>query len=213
MVAHAEAAFIADISDRDINRIIDEHLLPDTLYEQDQGRRFWKLGCAFARFYFFTDKALTKTLRNSVISEMTDRILQRQDKDRFLSLSLPILHDDWQIKVSFGTLDLESFVVNTQQRARLVDRAYSFIISDPEIMGGEPVFKGTRVPVYNVAASLKLGLSGETILESYPSLDKGMLNLAEIYAEVHPRRGRPKKVNELNPDWVKISSKIVKAKI
>jgi uncharacterized protein (DUF433 family) len=31
--------------------------------------------------------------------------------------------------------------------------------SDPEIMGGEPVFVGTRVPVYNLFDYLKAGAS------------------------------------------------------
>lgn len=46
------------------------------------------------------------------------------------------------------------------------------IRSDPAIMGGEPVFRGTRVPVAVVFENLADGLSLKEILESYPTLDE-----------------------------------------
>ena len=44
------------------------------------------------------------------------------------------------------------------------------IIRDPQICGGEPVFKGTRVTLRTVLASLAEGDSIEEILADYPSL-------------------------------------------
>jgi uncharacterized protein (DUF433 family) len=46
------------------------------------------------------------------------------------------------------------------------------IVSDPEILGGTPVFKGTSVPVENVLACVREGLSAEEILRHYPSLSR-----------------------------------------
>jgi len=44
------------------------------------------------------------------------------------------------------------------------------IHSDPEIMGGETVFAGTRVPVYNMFDYLEAGDSLGEFLEQFPSV-------------------------------------------
>lgn len=41
---------------------------------------------------------------------------------------------------------------------------------DPEILGGEPCFNGTRVPLETVTDNLAAGHSVQEILDSYPSL-------------------------------------------
>jgi uncharacterized protein (DUF433 family) len=44
------------------------------------------------------------------------------------------------------------------------------IIRDPAICGGEPVFRGTRVTLRTVLASLAAGDTVEAILADFPSL-------------------------------------------
>ena len=66
---------------------------------------------------------------------------------------------------------------NSEQLARL----RQLVTSDPEIMSGTPVFKGTRIPVDLVADMLALGASPDEILEGYPTLNKEMLSLARLY--------------------------------
>jgi uncharacterized protein (DUF433 family) len=46
------------------------------------------------------------------------------------------------------------------------------IVRDPEILGGRPVFRGTRVPVEVLFENLEDGLSIDEIIESYPSLNR-----------------------------------------
>jgi uncharacterized protein (DUF433 family) len=48
----------------------------------------------------------------------------------------------------------------------------SLIISDPKILSGTPVFKGTRVPVRSLFGYLADGLSLEYFLESFPSVTR-----------------------------------------
>ena len=43
---------------------------------------------------------------------------------------------------------------------------------DPAIMGGEPCFRGTRIPVSVLFANIEAGVPLEEILESYPTLDR-----------------------------------------
>lgn len=44
--------------------------------------------------------------------------------------------------------------------------------SDPEIVSGEPVFVGTRVPVRNLLDYLEGGESLETFLDDFPSVSR-----------------------------------------
>lgn len=44
--------------------------------------------------------------------------------------------------------------------------------SDPEIMGGTPVFVGTRVPLQNLIDSLEGGESVEDFLEAFPTVTR-----------------------------------------
>jgi uncharacterized protein (DUF433 family) len=46
------------------------------------------------------------------------------------------------------------------------------IHTDPEIMSGEPVFVGTRVPVYNLFDYLEAGDSLDRFLASFPSVSR-----------------------------------------
>jgi uncharacterized protein (DUF433 family) len=44
--------------------------------------------------------------------------------------------------------------------------------SDPKIMGGTPVFVGTRVPLQNLIDCLEGGESLEDFLEAYPTVKR-----------------------------------------
>jgi uncharacterized protein (DUF433 family) len=46
----------------------------------------------------------------------------------------------------------------------------NLIISNPEILGGKPVFKGTRVPVSNLIEYLESGYTINDFLEGFPTV-------------------------------------------
>ncbi len=54
---------------------------------------------------------------------------------------------------------------------------------DREILGGTPVFTGTRVPIAVLFENLADGLSLEEILESYPTLRREQAIEALLQAE------------------------------
>lgn len=49
------------------------------------------------------------------------------------------------------------------------------IESDPEIVGGKPVVKGTRIPIELVLELVQAGYSVEDIMKEYLHLRKGTL--------------------------------------
>jgi uncharacterized protein (DUF433 family) len=75
---------------------------------------------------------------------------------------------------------------------RELRRARQLVLSDPEIMGGEPVLRGTRVPVHVIATLLSEGSTAADLLEGYPRLTAEMVRLAPTYAAAYPLRGRPR---------------------
>jgi uncharacterized protein (DUF433 family) len=66
--------------------------------------------------------------------------------------------------------------------------------SNPEILGGEPVFAGTRVPVRNLIDYLEHGSSLDEFLTDFPSVTRGqavsVLEMAREAAGVHEPSGR-----------------------
>ena len=48
----------------------------------------------------------------------------------------------------------------------------SVVHSDPEILGGIPVFKGTRVPLRNLIDYLDRGHSLDEFLDAFPSVSR-----------------------------------------
>ena len=66
------------------------------------------------------------------------------------------------------------------------------MVEDPDILGGTPVIRNTRVPVHDVAVSVAAGLPMKRILAAYPGLTAEMANLAALYATANPPRGRPR---------------------
>nr|WP_234825850.1 DUF433 domain-containing protein [Sinorhizobium meliloti] len=69
------------------------------------------------------------------------------------------------------------------------------IVTSPDVLGGTPVIRGTRAPVYDVAASVAAGHSVERILEAWKpghGEDKARLYLrgSEPVARPAPRLRR-----------------------
>lgn len=56
------------------------------------------------------------------------------------------------------------------------------VVRNPGICGGEAVFKGTRVPLRTVLASLAAGDSPEEILSDFPSLSAEDIRAAIAFA-------------------------------
>ena len=72
-------------------------------------------------------------------------------------------------------------------------RARSLVLSDLEIMGGDPVFRGTRVPVHLIAELVAQGSKPPELIEAYPCLTAEMIRLAPVYAAAYPLRAPRRK--------------------
>jgi uncharacterized protein (DUF433 family) len=192
MLKPTEAAVVARVALRDVNRAIDEHILPEGFFSVDDGRRVMATACTLISFYFDSAGRLTSEERLFAIREVGSRL----HKFRSLALS-SLLEKDWTVRDEFLTIDLAPFVRRTKERMDRLAAARDLVVTDPEVLGGECIIHGTRIPVYDVAASAAAGAPIDRILDSYPSLDADKIELATIYAQANPPRGRPRTIDEL----------------
>jgi uncharacterized protein (DUF433 family) len=68
----------------------------------------------------------------------------------------------------------------------------AIVHSDPEILGGTPVFVGTRVPLRNLIDYLERGHSLDEFLDSFPTVSREQAVAAlEAAHEMLAARARP----------------------
>lgn len=60
---------------------------------------------------------------------------------------------------------------------------HEYIISDPKILVGKPIIKGTRISVELILELFSLGWTEEQILDSYPSLSNESLKAVFAYSK------------------------------
>ncbi len=183
----SEAAVVARVAVRDVNRVIDERILPDEFYRADEGRSISATGCILMSFYFDSAKRLTAEERMTAIRELGARF--GADRDQAPDSWAKI---DWIFRDEFLTIDLFPFVERTTDGLKRLTAARNLVASDPHVLGGTPVIRGTRIPVYDVAASVTAGIPTKRILEAYPALDEEKIDLAAVYSQANPPRGRPR---------------------
>lgn len=53
---------------------------------------------------------------------------------------------------------------------------------NPKILGGKPVIKGTRIPIYLILELLSAGYDFKRIIEAYPTLTEEDVKAAVNYA-------------------------------
>jgi len=193
-VSTAEAAFIADVSDRNMNRTVDEEILPPALFKTDHNRGFTRLGAALAAFYFGTEDVLTSSLRKRLVHELASKLLRRGNREAILALLTPeIPAADLFVTLPSVQVDVRAYVERTRQRMAEVENARRLVGTDAQVLGGTPVFAGTRVPIEAVLASLDEGVTIERLRSAYPFLTDAHVQAARTYSAVNPRRGRPRR--------------------
>ncbi len=183
-----EAAVVAGVALREVNRVIDEGVLPADFVSTDNGRYVIAAGCMLIAFYVGSAERLTVKERLHVIHFAAPRLRHWRRRH-----STPLSEEDWTVKHEFLAVDFAPFVRSVADRLKKLSAAGELVSSSPDILSGAPVIKGTRIPVHDVAASVEAGLPRSRILAAYPALDAEKVDLAALYAKANPMRGRPRK--------------------
>jgi uncharacterized protein (DUF433 family) len=67
------------------------------------------------------------------------------------------------------------------------------IVSNTDVLGGEPVFRGTRISLQHVASLFRNGVAENEIAEDFPGLSARDLAYARLFSRLSERPGRPRK--------------------
>jgi uncharacterized protein (DUF433 family) len=191
-VTPVEAAWLTELSPKTINATIDRGELKAVKSRGGAKKRSRNLGPADV-LYLMLRKELAAVLSASAKRELYQRLTEarlgvlREGKS-------PIGEQcDVEIELAGGVIriELKSTCARLAKRWRALRSATQIVVSDPNIRGGEPVIRGTRVPAYMIADLVKQGADIREILEDYPSLDAQKVEAALAYTQTKPKRGRP----------------------
>lgn len=94
-------------------------------------------------------------------------------------------------------LDLEKVAADLAPRVDSYAEGLSRIEEKEGVLGGEAVFKNTRLSVNHIGKLRERGEAVENIIEDYPYLRKGDVEFARLYYKAHPIVGRPRRHEEV----------------
>ena len=174
----AEISAVTGASVRAVYKAMGKRLPPGLSVQHDRQHYLTRWGAVC----FVIDREMPKDVPVAVRRQLYTTILEHQSSAR-------VQHD-------CGIL---SYVVDVKAVADRVDgdltryrNAMELIVEDESIQGGAAVFRGTRIPVHQIADLLAQGADEAELHDDYPRLTPAMLAAAPVYARAHPRRGRPK---------------------
>jgi uncharacterized protein (DUF433 family) len=174
-----EAAILADVSLRSVDKAIEEKVVkPSRASRQTLLDRADVLAIALIARTELPLRRPTKKRINEWVHGFPPEEAFEETKELPLSDVLVLRFD-----AEFGRL--------AKRLGRYLEWRESHIERRPEVQGGEPVIAGTRLPVRAVAERLRRGDALDDLAEDYPGITRDAFEAARIYAESHPRRGRP----------------------
>jgi uncharacterized protein (DUF433 family) len=93
-------------------------------------------------------------------------------------------------------IDFEKVAKDVAPRVDLYVEGLSRIEEREGVLGGEAVFRNTRLSVNHIGKMRDNGEPIEEIIKDYPYLRKGDIDFARLYWKAHPVVGRPRRMGE-----------------
>lgn len=187
-VSTAEAAYVTGLSPKVLNQAIDRgEVAAQRLRRRQVERRLGEPELVYLVLRRRVGPVLSKRFRSDLYRQLRS-CYRSADHERILRLPAKLALADGAVEVS-----VHPAVEMVAERLEQLRKAEFLVASDREIRGGDPVVVGTRVPAYLIAELHRQGATHEELLEDYPSLTREHIDAAIVFAETHPRRGRPRR--------------------
>lgn len=90
------------------------------------------------------------------------------------------------------TLDVAAVAADLRRRVADFEAWRSALVTRDDILGGEPVFPGSRLAVRHIGEMLARGADLAEVREDYPELTERDIEFARLFAVAYPRIGRPR---------------------
>ena len=106
---------------------------------------------------------------------------------------------DWNLEndtLRRGILALDTKPVRSDlyNSLGIYDAGLRKVVSNPEVLGGEPVFAGTRISIRHIGKLVTRGIRTSEIRSDYPSLNDDDIAFAAVFSRMKPAPGRPAKL-------------------
>ena len=168
-----EAASATGVPLRQVHRIIDAGLLDGAVKRRRNARLLPRDSLVGLRLAHDIADVLTPETRRTVVASLLHHPRRNA------------------IRTAAVVVDARPAARAVRSGLKQLAKARQAVSSSREVLAGTAVFKGTRIPVHDIADMLVNGDSPAVIVRAYPQLDKERVRLAAIYAAAYPRRGRP----------------------
>lgn len=178
----AATSWVLEMPQAAVVRVLSDGSLPPDVFFRRKKRLYVQreaLQLACLKFCSLQKERLSLPFRRILFQKMTKNKTTRW-KDEILTVDLTLLRDC------------------IEDRLHRLQVAEDSIVTRPEVLGGQPCLKGTRMPAYMVAAMKHAGVSTEEIVKSYPSLTPMLIDNACLFAAAYQKRGR-----SVEPSWRK----------
>lgn len=174
-----EAACVTGVPLKQVHRIIDAGLLDAIGSRGGRPRRVHRDALVGLRLVHDTTNIITLEGRRRLVRYLFDHPGARTARERDVSVDVRTMKREVRAGLS------------------MLASARDAVQSDERVLSGAPCFKGTRVPVHDIADMLANGDDAGAIHEAFPQLSERQIELAALYARAYPRRGRPRTA----PSW------------
>jgi uncharacterized protein (DUF433 family) len=169
-----EAASVTGVPLHQVHRIIDAGLLDGAVKQRDNARLLAPRALVALKLAHETAGVLTLQSRRAVAASSIRRPRQSM------------------IRTDLVVIDARPAARAVRSGLSQLAKARGIASSTSGVLGGTPVFKGTRIPVHDIADMLANQDTPAAIIKAFPQLDEGRVRLAAIYALAYPPRGRPR---------------------
>ena len=174
-----EAACVTGVPLKQVHRIIDAGLLGAAGSGDGRGRAIHCDGLVGLKLAHDTVDLLTLDGRRGLVRYLFDHPETGTARERDVFV------------------DVRAMRGEVRRGLSMLSSACNEVERDKAVLSGVPCFKGTRIPVHDVADMRLNGDSVEAIREAFPRLSESQIELATFYARAYPRRGRPRR----EPSW------------
>jgi uncharacterized protein (DUF433 family) len=182
-----EAASVTGVPLRQVHRIIDAGLLGGAVKRRDKARLLAARALVGLKLAHETADVLTLRSRRAVVATSI-----RQPRQAMIRTDLVVI-------------DARPAARAVRSGLSQLSKARGIVSSTPDVLSGTPIFKGTRIPVHDIADMLANGDRPAAIMKAFPQLDGDKIRLAAIYALAYPPRGRPRTKSSRRPGHPKSS--------
>lgn len=185
-----EASAIAEVPEMAVRKAIEARVLTPGFTGHGRGRRYAFRGrdLTFLKVLYASPMPLSLTDKRA-LWELIDRRQERAGNWR---------REGYHLIAEGSDADLQILIDTTRARAALRQRLLAYargrrrIVQHDAVLGGEPVFAGTRIPLAHIVGLLRKGVPVAELREDYPALSDEDLLYASIVARMGPDPGRPR---------------------